>query len=489
MKTKILNLPFLVILLGFYSCTKTIYVLEEQAEPAKNNMPGAFEISLTKITDQKVDIQWGTAIDPEGDALTYEIALNDSVIAYDLKTNQYSIKGLQPEKEYKISVIALDVARNSSKTVKIVKTLKSFLKEAFHFNLGYEKYSFIKAIKTSDSGTLLLGKGTDFEQSKPYKYFLVKLKNDYSVDWKKEFNWESESDIPLNIQEIPGDGYFVVQWHKILKIDYQGNSSNFYEVPVSYKVNFLRAIETDLNGNYLIVGESHRNWPVPPICIEYFLVKVDGSGSEIWHKFGGNTIVNYPAGIFRINNDRYVILGCAESTHSVSYDNNHDWITNTWMLNVDGEGHELSEKIFTNNYNADNVLINYSVENDGSIVMAGAAAGFFTGAYNSKARISKINIQSNSIIWDVIPDLESNGVFCRINCFDKIPNSGGYLVLASDDRGASVSEFSNSGDLNRIMKLIGYPSGLLVKYNPLGYYEYITADGYLIIFNRDGYHE
>jgi hypothetical protein len=121
--------------------------------------------------------------------------------------------------------------------------------------------------------------------------------------------------------------------------------------------------------------------------------------------------------------------------------------------------------------------------------LAGAAAGFLTGAYNSKARISKINIQSNSIIWDVIPDLESNGVFCSINCFDKIPNSGGYLVLASDDRGASLSEFSNSGDLNRIVKLMEYPSGLLVKYNPLGYYEYITADGFLIIFNRDGYHE
>ena len=287
MKTKILSLLFLIVLFSFYSCTKTIYTIDEPEQPAKNNEPGSFEISVTKITDQKVDIEWGKAIDPEGDALTYEVALNDSVIAYDLNTNQYSISGLQSEEEYKISVIALDAARNSSKTGKIVKTLKSFLKGVYHFNLGYEKYSFIKAIKTSDSGTLLLGKGTDFELSKPYKYFLLKLKNDYSVDWKKEFNWESESDVPINIQEIPGDGYFVVQWHKITKIDYQGNSSNFYKVPVDYKVSFLRAIESDQRGNYLIVGESNRNWPVPPICIEYFLVKVDGSGSEIWHKFGG----------------------------------------------------------------------------------------------------------------------------------------------------------------------------------------------------------
>lgn len=489
MNTKILSLLFLIVLFSFYSCTKTIFTIEEPEQPAKNNAPGAFEISVTKITDQKVDIQWGKAIDPEGDALTYEIALNDSVIAYDINANQYVINGLMPEKEYKISVNALDPARNSSKTDKIVKTMKSFLKGAFLFDLGYEKYSFIKAIKTSDSGTLLLGRGTVFEQSKPYKYFLVKLKNDYSVAWQKEFNWESESDVPINIQELPGDGYFVVQWHKITKIDYQGNSSNFYEVPVDYKVNFLRAIESDLNGKYLIVGESNRNWPNPPICIEYFLVKVDGNGSEIWHKFGGNTIVNYPSGISRIDKDHYVILGCAESTHSISYDNNHDWKTNFWILNVDGDGHELSEKIFTNKYNAGDVYIDYSLENDGSIVMAGAAAGSLTGAYNSKARISKISTQSNSIIWDAIPDLESNGVFCRINCFDKIPNIGGYLVLASDDRGASLSEFSNSGDLNRIVKLMEYPSGLLVKYNPLGYYEYITTDGFLIRFNRDGYHE
>ena len=207
--------------------------------------------------------------------------------------------------------------------------------------------------------------------------------------WQKEFNWESESDVPINIQELPGDGYFVVQWHKITKIDYQGNSSNFYNVPVDYKVNFLRAIESDQNGNYLIVGESHRNWPVPPVCIEYFLVKVNEGGNEIWHRYGGNTIVNNPSGIFRINNDRYVILGSAESTHSVSYDNNHDWRTNFWMLNIDGEGHELSEKIFTNKYAANDVLINYSLENDGSIIMAGAGSRFFNGSLQLKSLYCK----------------------------------------------------------------------------------------------------
>jgi hypothetical protein len=491
MKTKILSLSLLIVLFSFYSCTKKIYTIEEPEEPAKNNVPGIFEISVTKVTDHDVAIQWGNAVDPDGDILTYEVALNDSVIAYDITLNQYTISKLQPDKEYRISVIALDPLRNSSKTEKIIKTQKSFLKEIFQFDLNYDKFQFYKVIKTSDSGTLILGRGTLFERSKPYKYFLLKLRSDYSIDWKKEYDWElSGIDDPINLHEISGEGYFLVDRQKIVKIDYQGNSVVLYEVPADYNVFALRAIESDMNGNYLIVGESVLNWQASPVCTKYFLVKINGNGSEMWHKFGGNTIVNYPSGIFRTDKNRYMIVGVAESTKSISYDNNHDWKRNFWILNIDGDGHELSEQIFTNKYMVEDVLVYYSLENDGSFIMAGAAAGFINGGgSNDKARFIKINADSNALIWDSYPDLESYGIFCRIDCADKIQDNGGYLVLASDDRGASLSEFSNSGDLNRIVKLMDYPRGLFVKYNPLGYYEYITADGFLIIFNRDGYHE
>ncbi len=476
--------------LVLFSCTKTTYIIEEPHEQIKNSSPGTFEIVATNITDKKVDFQWGSSTDPDGEPLTYEVALNDSVIAYDLTANKYTIEKLVPGIEYKITVTALDKLRNSSKASKTVRTLKSFLLGTFFFDLAYEKYSFIKAIKTSDSGVLVLGMGSIFERTKPSKYFLLKLKSDYSIEWVKEFEWGAlSSELPITIKEIQNDGFFVVQWQKITKVDYLGNSKVLYEVPVEYKVNYLRDIEIDLNGNYIVVGESHRNWPTPPICIEYFLVKLNQNGAELWHSYGGSTIVNYPTAIKRVAGNQYLIVGLAESTKSASYDENHDWRTNFWVKTIDENGNEISEQIFKNIYLVDDVLNDCLLESDGSLTLAGAAAGSFTGAYNTKARFTKISSQSNKIIWDIVPGLESNGIFCSIDCIDKIQSDGGYIVLASDNQGISISEFSILGNLNRTRKLRDYPSGVFVKYNPLGYYEYITKDGFLVVFNRDGYYE
>jgi hypothetical protein len=43
--------------------------------------------------------------------------------------------------------------------------------------------------------------------------------------------------------------------------------------------------------------------------------------------------------------------------------------------------------------------------------------------------------------------------------------------------------------MNRIFRIKGFPRGLAVRYNPTGYYEYISEEGWLFIFNTDGYYE
>jgi hypothetical protein len=419
MKIRTILLFLSAIFLVFQSCRFTVYTIEEP-ETVNNEAPGSFGITVTRITDLNAEIQWGKATDPEGDVIRYEIAVNDSVIAYELNVNQYNIKGLYPDKEYRISVVALDRQRNSYKTEKTIKTRKSFLERVSQFNLHYEKYSFIKAIKTTDSGFLILGKGTIFEKTKPYRYFLLKLKSDFSIAWFKEYNWQPTlTEAPINLREIPGEGYFVIHNQKITRIDDQGNSILLYEVPAEYKVFPIRDLVSDLNGNYLIVGESPRHWPVPPVCTEYFLVKITANGYEIWHKYGGNSIVNYPTGIFRTDKNQFVIAGTAESTHSVSYAEEHDWKTNFWILTVDGDGMEISEKIFSNKFNVSDVLLSTIPENDGSLIVAGAAAGAINSGYNTKARIARIG--TGQMIWDSCPDLETTGVFCSIDCVDKIP--------------------------------------------------------------------
>jgi hypothetical protein len=83
----------------FISCAKE--VPPPQPEPI-NLPPGEFEVTLENITDRNVSVSWGTATDPEQDQLTYEVAVNDSVVAFDIIENSYTIDQLTPDQNYEV---------------------------------------------------------------------------------------------------------------------------------------------------------------------------------------------------------------------------------------------------------------------------------------------------------------------------------------------------------------------------------------------------
>lgn len=461
----------IMLLILLNSCTEVNYLIEEPAVPKQNLAPASFEMLISRTTDTEIAVSWTVPADPEGDAVHFEISLNDSVIAYDIATTSYTIENLRENSEYKISVAALDGSRNHSKAEKTVRTKKSFLSEVVDLGFNYTDITLNTAIHLKDGSIVLWGRGRQLTKFEEYKYFMVKLRPDYSIEWQKEYKWGlSLDDVPISVLDCSGNGFLVVQYRTIVKLDHLGNQQWTYKVPMEYNRTFLRSAVKDDNGDYIIVGQSDRNWPKGRICIEYFLMKISSTGNEIWHKYGGQHVTNYAEKIINCGNNEFLVSGVAEYTGSFNYDDNYDWKQGLWLMRVNGDGQESSQSIYPDQSNG-RCIANLD---DGSNIFMG---GKFT----------KINLKGE-VQWDVSPELHTpGGFFCYIADYD-VMNKNEYLILAIDDRGITFSHLNiNTGGVEKIIKLRGYPNGIFINYNEKGYYEYITEYGYLIRLNVDGY--
>lgn len=477
----------IMILILFTSCTEVNYLIEEPTVPKQNSAPGSFEMQIAQIIDTRIAVIWAVPTDSDGDAIHFEISLNDSVIAYDIVATSYTIENLRQNSEYKISVTALDGSRNFSKAEKTVRTKKSFLSEVVDLGLNYTDITLNTAIHLNDGSIVLWGRGRQLKKFEEYKYFMVKLRPDYSLEWQKEYKWGlSLDDTPISVQDCSGNGFLAVQYRTIVKLDHLGNQQWIYKVPAEYNRTYFRSAVKDDNGDYMIVGQSDRNWPKGRICVEYFLMKISSAGNEIWHKYGGQYVTNYAEKIINCGNNDFLVAGVAEYTGSFNYDDNYDWKQGLWLLRVNGDGQESNQLLYPDQSNGTDMLRCIANLDDGSNIFMGGYSGYYYAAY-TKARITKIN-PKGEVQWDVSPELQTPaGFFGYIADYDVV-NKNEYLILAIDDRGITFSHLNiNTGGVEKIIKLRGYPNGIFINYNEKGYYEYITEYGYLVRLNVDGY--
>jgi len=481
-------ISFLVLQTG---CTKTEYLIEKPDKPISNTAPKTFSVSADIITDTEVRINWDIPTDEENDLKSFEIGVNDSIIVYDLstETKSYLIQNLQPNIEYKLSIVATDEANNISTASTIIKTLKSFIKNIFKLELGYESFSFGKAIETSDGGFLIEGLGTTNHYVSPTNYFIIKLKSDYSVEWKKEFpEWYASASTyaPQAIAESEGKGYLVTHTHALTRLDASGNIQWTYKLPEEYKSTLVSS-NFDLASDLISVGNSDRDWPDGPISLEYFVIKISSNGSEQWHRYGGHSIVNYPHRVYVQKDNSILVTGVAESTGSQNYAENHNWINSFWTVKLNETGEELSQKLYPNEGHNEDILLSSYLSPNGNILLMGAYGGYLPpyGLYNTFPRVLKID-PNGDIVWDILPRLSGNYAFSTFWTYDTIEDEK-LLVLGNDDRGVSLNMLAPDGNVSEIVSLRNYPSMVLIKNNTDGFYELISSDGYVIICDKEGY--
>lgn len=461
----------LIIMLLLWGCTKTEYIIEAPEPGDQGIIPASFAVSVVKVTDTWASIEWEINSYNASCQVKYEVAVNDSVVAYDLEAGTYRVRELQPHTRYVVSVIALDSLRNATTVQTEVQTMKPFVEGLIAFDFAFDtgQHVFDKALETSDGGLLIGGRA--------HLPFVAKLDDSYNVGFTHVFQ---SSDLVMDLLQTKEGGYLVVMSKSVTLLDPSGNElwTFFHDYPGTLQ---LKCATRDVDGSYIIAGTSNRNYGTD-ISLEYCLIRLSQHGALLWNRFGGTTLFSEANDIVTDAGGRIVVFGSSEylgkgmdqiSSAKVSF----------WLLWADENGDFLEQKFYRNQYAGSDLPFAITPTAEGNYLLWGTATGSLPpyGYYNTIPRFLKVS-STGDIIWEHYHKLNSSGVFPSVKGFASKENEG-YVILTSDDRGRAIAEMNSEGGIERHIRLPGFPRLVFIRSN----YHCITGDGRILLLNHDGY--
>lgn len=474
MDRKAFTILFLIILAG---CTKVedIYIHEEPSKPPVNYPPGSFTVRVNSIKDIGAVISWSKALDPDNKEIRYDVAINDSIIAYNLNAITFEVERLQPDSHYKFTVYALDSLRNYSSASIDTQTRKSFFKEVIAINLNIrENYTLNIAVETSDGGIVAGGIGRDRITEFNNRDFLVKISPGYTLEWKLFIDPPAEfKDRPNYVNDLletSDGGFLAVTDHRVTKISRGGGIIWTYNSPETHSFATLVCASEDTKGNLIVAGNLFVQ-KVGFVSKTYFVVKLDPNGKEIWKKYSEDKNFGNLSDIL-VNNDGKILL-CGVDTWS-------------FLLWLDETGNYLNKRVYESYYKGGGDVSELLIRTkDDNYLLAGSSHGFLSGSFNSIPRFLKVSI-TGDVILDKYHYLNSGGCFPSFTSLDNLET--GYVVLTTDDRGIAISTLDESLDVTLHYGLYEFPPAIFIKYsNKDREYHCLNRDATLMKFNIGGY--
>ncbi|MHA7112072.1 fibronectin type III domain-containing protein [Sunxiuqinia elliptica] len=466
------------------SCTKKEYIIEEPIAPLTNKAPNSFNLALSNITNTNVTLDWDYKGDPEGDTIKYEVAINDSVIAYDLTNTRHTIKNLISNTRYSASVNALDSARNMTSASIEFKTMKPFLQNIISFDDYFYFYVFDKAIATNDEGVLIGGRIQETILDDSNKQFILKLDKDYKIEWYQILD---TTGYITDLLESHDTGYLIVLNNSVYKTDNDGSKIWEYLSPYPKDDTYLQCSVQNDNGDFILAGlqsvKLDGSWN-----IKYVLLKLCSDGTEQWWKFGGTTLQNRPSDIVIEPSGNIVIFGTAEYTGKTGDDGSTK--SCYWLLWCDEFGNFIKQEFYINEFTQKDIAKRITRTTNGDYLLMGTAVGPMPpyGYSSFIPRFTKIK-KDGSVIWDKCHKLNSGGLMPIFVDFSTMDNNKN-LILTKDDRGIAISIIDDVGEVEKHIKLYGYPSSIFLRYTKDKNYHVITYDNSsILVFNSDGYIE
>lgn len=462
-----INLLWLLMLL-MTSCEKDVITIIHEPEKvgADTVKPSSFEIIVDEVTDDHIKIHWTEAFDQTSN-VSYDVLVNDSVISYGISSQrQYSIQNLVPDKEYSVSVMALDEERNSFTVTKMEITRKSFYNKILSFNPDYYFYRFDRVIATNDGGLLVCGRHLVNEYS-IYVTFLMRLDLNFNIIWQKDYN----SGIK-DLRQISSGCFLITGSNSVFKIDSNGNE--LWRCPVRLESGELATAIENNSGQIMVVGYW---WSIPAVNTEYYIAKVSATGTLMWEKHSAPTKHNHFLDIIQKQDGNYLVLG----THAINYLNN-DWISSECLVETDDQGNITKEFDYYSNsqFNDQPTRI---IRWGGNYLLTGSIIGCYPPFYTTKIvpRFILINPEG-SIVWDKTADaIEANEYFSNYTVEED--NSILFLYLNGITWLNQNGEIMNKIALNELFQC------MFVNKTSNGNFVLALPDGYVVEINKDGYRE
>ncbi|MDO5608644.1 MAG: endonuclease [Capnocytophaga sp.] len=137
-----------------YVLFSAIVACSNDGSEVVNNPPGSFSIQTIATTPTVATLSWTASVDPDGDAVTYQISRNEVEIAKGLTRLNYTFADLIPGTSYSGAISAVD-GKGGVTSVAYTFTAASNAPNTSTFNIPSEIASYYSGLDFSKTGTEL----------------------------------------------------------------------------------------------------------------------------------------------------------------------------------------------------------------------------------------------------------------------------------------------------------------------------------------------
>ncbi|UKM65073.1 fibronectin type III domain-containing protein [Flavobacteriaceae bacterium GSB9] len=439
----------LLIIFLLISCSKensineTNQELEEPEKQIENQPPSNFNVELVNISHDSAIINWSESTDPDNDAVTYDVYLNQVLIIENISELTYQFIGLKELTNYSGKIVAKDTSNNHTEVTFSFGTEKYYLKYIKKYDYGQYDYgpngyahgNPYHMIKTSDSNYLILGKSSN--NGNGYRLFALKINYDGDEIWRAYFNHISHTSATPKVIEH-SNGFLINSNDTLINIDWEGNtvwSKNIQDI-ISNPI-FISSVNLDNEGNFYLAGIRNSGFHQGN---EGVLLKISSNGIPIWEKTLKISLYDAFKDVVINSQNEIYVLGTSETKGA------------TWDDHVSGDSSlkEIDFLVVKMNNQGDIIWQNtfgdgrhdfpkqIIIKSNNNIVFA----GFSWGAYDiSEGRIFEIDADGTEI-WNISNELSST--FSIAETLD-----GGFITTGHVDFGyygaLGIYKFTSNG--------------------------------------------
>ncbi|WP_299435737.1 fibronectin type III domain-containing protein [uncultured Aquimarina sp.] len=464
---------FMLMGLAIISCKND----DETITSLQNQNPEDFSVEATEITDNSALLTWNSAIDPDGDVVSYEIMLNGTEIASSITDTEYLLEELSPNINYNGSVIASDGNNGvfeSTFTFTTNETIDTMVSIAWQKSLGGTSNDEAYSIwQTNDQGYIVAGSsesddGNVSGNNGNKDCWIVKLDSQGTIQWETNIGG-SNNDTVHDIKQTTDGGFIVGAFSSSSDGDVSANNGmrDFWIVKLNASGSIewennvggssddiLESIIQSSDGGYVAVGFSSSDQFDVSGQSDAWVIKLNASGVFQWETNLGGSQRDIAFSVDQTTDQGYIIAGYTETN-----DNKRDM----WIAKLDATGDLSWEKSFvgTENEEAESIeqtsdggyiIAGYSESNDGDI---GENKG------GNDAIIIKTDIAGNIQWKQTFGGSRSEGISDIHQT-----NDGGYIAIGnSSSNDEDVADNNGASDF-WIIRL--EPNGAIVWQKNLG---------------------
>jgi len=276
----------------------------------------------------------------------------------------------------------------------------------------------ICSLLISSTTTLALTTYNRNEQQINHRFFdKTPVSLPLSKRWSRTFGGESY-DKCLSVEQTTDRGYIIAGWTSSFGAglrDFWLIKTNSYGLEEWNRTfggkdyDYGESVQQTTDGGYIITGISDFSYNTG--CGDFWLVKTDKNGIEMWNKTFGGANVDWAHSVQQTTDGGYILIG-----ETMSFGAGNEDI---WLIKTDANGNKIWDKTFGGTDGEKGHCVQQTT--DGGYIITGYTCSFATGG--SDVWLIKTDANGNKV-WDMVygSALDECGNYIRQT------TDGGYII-------------------------------------------------------------